>query len=42
MLISAVAVAALFAFLHFTRIGKAMRAVADNPTLAAIKGIDAT
>lgn len=39
--ISAVAVAALFAFLAFTRLGKAMRAVADNPTLAAIKGIDA-
>jgi len=39
--IAAVAVTALFAFLHFTRLGKAMRAVADNPTLAAIKGIDA-
>jgi branched-chain amino acid transport system permease protein len=39
--ISAVAVLALFGFLRFTRIGKAMRAVADNPTLAAIKGIDA-
>jgi branched-chain amino acid transport system permease protein len=39
--ISAVAVAALFAFLAFTRLGKAMRAVADNPTLASIKGIDA-
>jgi branched-chain amino acid transport system permease protein/neutral amino acid transport system permease protein len=34
-------VAALFAFLRFTRLGKAMRAVADNPMLAAIKGIDA-
>ena len=33
--------AALFSFLAFTRLGKAMRAVADNPTLAAIKGIDA-
>jgi branched-chain amino acid transport system permease protein/neutral amino acid transport system permease protein len=41
LLISAVAVLALFGFLRFTRIGKAMRAVADNPTLAAIKGIDA-
>ncbi|HUB10978.1 MAG TPA: branched-chain amino acid ABC transporter permease [Acetobacteraceae bacterium] len=41
LLISAVAVAILFGFLHFTRLGKAMRAVADNPTLAAIKGIDA-
>ena len=39
--IAVVAVAALFAFLAFTRLGKAMRAVADNPTLAAIKGIDA-
>jgi len=39
--ISATAVAALFCFLAFTRLGKAMRAVADNPTLAAIKGIDA-
>jgi branched-chain amino acid transport system permease protein len=33
--------AAVFAFLRFTRTGKAMRAVADNPTLADIKGIDA-
>lgn len=32
---------ALFAFLAFTRTGKAMRAVADNPMLAAIKGINA-
>ena len=39
--ISAVAVAALFGFLAFTRLGKAMRAVADNATLASIKGIDA-
>jgi branched-chain amino acid transport system permease protein/neutral amino acid transport system permease protein len=38
--ISAAAVAALAVFLGFTRLGKAMRAVADNPTLAAIKGID--
>jgi branched-chain amino acid transport system permease protein len=38
--ISAFAVTALFTFLAFTRLGKAMRAVADNPTLAAIKGID--
>jgi branched-chain amino acid transport system permease protein len=30
----------LFAFLAFTRTGKAMRAVADNPMLAAIKGIN--
>ena len=41
LLISAAAVAALFVCLRFTRIGKAMRAVADNPSLAAIKGIDA-
>lgn len=33
--------ALLFAFLAFTRTGKAMRAVADNPMLAGIKGIDA-
>ncbi len=39
--ISALAVAALFSFLAFTRLGKAMRAVADNPMLAMIKGIDA-
>jgi branched-chain amino acid transport system permease protein/neutral amino acid transport system permease protein len=40
----ALAVAAMtgvFVFLAFTRMGKAMRAVADNPTLASIKGIDA-
>lgn len=41
LLISAAAVALLFACLRFTRIGKAMRAVADNPSLASIKGIDA-
>jgi len=39
--IAGVAMAALFGFLGFTRMGKAMRAVADNPMLAAIKGIDA-
>jgi branched-chain amino acid transport system permease protein len=39
--IAAVAMGALFGFLAFTRTGKAMRAVADNPMLAAIKGIDA-
>ncbi len=39
--IAAVAVAALFGFLGFTRTGKAMRAVADNPTLASIKSINA-
>lgn len=35
------AMAALFAFLGFTTTGKTMRAVADNPALAALKGIDA-
>jgi branched-chain amino acid transport system permease protein len=39
--IALVAMAAVFVFLAFTRTGKAMRAVADNPTLAGIKGIDA-
>lgn len=39
--IAVVAMAAVFVFLRFTRTGKAMRAVADNPTLADIKGIDA-
>jgi len=39
--IALVAMAAVFVFLVFTRTGKAMRAVADNPTLAGIKGIDA-
>src|SRR5437762_11445118 len=33
LLIALVAMAALFLFLAFTRTGKAMRAVADNPTL---------
>ena len=33
--------AAVFAFLALTRTGQAMRAVADNPTLASLKGIDA-
>jgi len=36
-----VAMAALFLFLAFTRTGKMMRAVADNPMLASLKGIDA-
>jgi branched-subunit amino acid ABC-type transport system permease component len=39
--IALVAMAALFAFLAFTRTGKAMRAVADDVTLAGLKGIDA-
>jgi len=39
--VAATAMAALFLFLAFTRTGKAMRAVADNPMLADLKGIDA-
>ncbi len=35
------AMSGLFCFLAFTRTGKAMRAVADNPLLASIKGINA-
>jgi branched-subunit amino acid ABC-type transport system permease component len=38
--IASVAMGALFAFMMLTRTGKAMRAVADNPTLADSKGID--
>jgi branched-subunit amino acid ABC-type transport system permease component len=34
------AASALFALLAFTRLGRAMRAVADNPELADIKGVD--
>ncbi len=41
LIIAVVAMGALFLFLAFTRTGKAMRAVADNPTLAGIKGINA-
>ena len=36
-----IAMAVLFVFLAFTRAGKTMRAVADNPMLASLKGIDA-
>lgn len=39
--LAVMAMIAVFAFLGFTRMGKAMRAVADNPTLASIKGVDA-
>jgi branched-chain amino acid transport system permease protein len=39
--VAVLAMAAVFLFLAFTRTGKAMRAVADNPMLADIKGIDA-
>ncbi len=38
---ASLAMAALFTFLAFTRTGKMMRAVADNPMLAALKGINA-
>jgi branched-chain amino acid transport system permease protein/neutral amino acid transport system permease protein len=41
MVIAVVAMVLLFGFLGFTRMGKAMRAVADNPMLASIKGINA-
>ena len=41
LVIAVAAMTALFVFLAFTRTGKAMRAVADNPMLAGIKGIDA-
>ncbi len=41
LIIAVIVMAMLFAFLALTRTGKAMRAVADNPMLAAIKGIDA-
>jgi branched-chain amino acid transport system permease protein len=41
LLVALLAMAALFLFLVFTRTGKAMRAVADNPMLADIKGINA-
>jgi branched-chain amino acid transport system permease protein len=39
--IALTAMALLFSFLFFTRTGRAMRAFADNPMLAAIKGINA-
>ena len=39
--VAGIAMAALFGFLAFTRMGKAMRAVADNPMLASVKGINA-
>ncbi|HZZ34949.1 MAG TPA: branched-chain amino acid ABC transporter permease [Caulobacteraceae bacterium] len=39
--IALLAMIAVFLFMAFTRTGKAMRAVADDPTLASLKGIDA-
>jgi branched-chain amino acid transport system permease protein/neutral amino acid transport system permease protein len=41
LVIAAIVMGVVFAFLAFTRTGKAMRAVADNPMLADIKGINA-
>jgi branched-chain amino acid transport system permease protein len=40
LIIALIVMGALFAFLALTRSGKAMRAVADNPMLASIKGVD--
>jgi branched-chain amino acid transport system permease protein/neutral amino acid transport system permease protein len=40
LVIAVVAMLAVFVFLASTRTGKAMRAVADDPTLANLKGID--
>jgi len=40
MAIAIVAVVLLYGLLDFTRLGRAMRAAADNPSLADIKGID--
>jgi branched-chain amino acid transport system permease protein/neutral amino acid transport system permease protein len=40
LLLSLAVMGALFGFLAFTRIGKAMRATADNPDLARLKGIE--
>ncbi|ONG50811.1 amino acid ABC transporter permease [Pseudoroseomonas deserti] len=40
LVLAVAVVAAVFAFLMFTRFGRAMRAVADNPDLARLKGID--
>jgi branched-subunit amino acid ABC-type transport system permease component len=40
LLLAIAIMATFFAFLRLTRFGKAMRAVADNPDLARLKGID--
>jgi branched-chain amino acid transport system permease protein len=42
VILACAVMAAVFAFLRFTRFGKAMRAVADNMDLARLKGIDPT
>jgi branched-subunit amino acid ABC-type transport system permease component len=41
LLLAVVTMAGVFLFLAYTRAGKAMRAVADNPMLADLKGINA-
>jgi branched-subunit amino acid ABC-type transport system permease component len=40
--VALLAVVLLASFLRFTRLGKTMRAVADNPALAALKGMNAS
>ena len=40
LVLAVIVMAAVFLFLAFTRAGKSMRAVADNPALASLKGID--
>jgi branched-chain amino acid transport system permease protein len=40
LVIALVLMAMVFAFLQYTRFGRAMRAVADNPNLARLKGIN--
>ena len=40
LVLAVIVMAAVFLFLAFTRAGKSMRAVADNPSLASLKGID--
>jgi branched-chain amino acid transport system permease protein len=40
LMLSVAIMAGMFLFLRYTRFGKAMRAVADNPDLARLKGID--
>jgi branched-chain amino acid transport system permease protein/neutral amino acid transport system permease protein len=40
LVLAVIVMTVVFLFLAFTRAGKAMRAVADNPSLASLKGID--
>lgn len=42
LVVALVIMAALWAALNFTRMGRAMRAIADNPDLARLKGVDPT